>query len=79
MRTGPLVSEDAAGVLIAAVQVRLVQRQAPGGVEGVHFELLVEVRAAVRVQKHLKVVVVEDDAVVLRQGGPAKGAVRGGY
>mmetsp|Transcript_78804 Transcript_78804/g.255308 ORF Transcript_78804/g.255308 Transcript_78804/m.255308 type:complete len:357 (-) Transcript_78804:107-1177(-) len=63
------------GVLAAPVRVRLVQAEAPPGVEGVHLILLVEVGAAVRVDEDLEVVVVVDHGVVLLECGPGLGIV----
>jgi len=53
----------------ATLAVRLVEEEIPAGVEGVDFELEVTGVGERRLEEYLKVVVVEDDGVVLGERG----------
>ena len=44
-----------------AIAVRLREEQVPGGAECIHFEFVVRVRVAVRIDEDLEVIVLEDD------------------
>ena len=55
---------------VAAIQIRLVQSQVPRGVKRVHLELVIWLRLASGINKHLEVGIIEDDRVVIGQRGP---------
>ena len=52
------------------VSVRLGQKQIPGSIQGVHLKFVIGLGVGIRVNKDLKIVVIEDDAVMLQQMGP---------
>jgi len=57
----------------AAISVGLGEIEVPGGVEGVDLELEVAGGIAVGIDEDLEIVVVENDGIVLGQGGPDVG------
>ena len=61
-----------------SIAIRLDQEQVPRRAERVHFQLVVGVRVAVRIDEQLEVVVAEDDGVALDQRAPDVGLLQFG-
>ncbi len=53
-----------------AIAIRLQQHEIPCGAEGVHLELVVGVRIAVRVDEHFEIVILEDHRIACGEGSP---------
>ncbi len=62
----------------AAVAVGLDEQEVPDRVQGVHLQLVIVVGVAVGVDEDLEVVVLEDDGIPGRQGGPDVGLLEVG-
>ncbi len=54
----------------SAVAIRLLEKQVPARIEGVDFELAVIVIGAVRIDEELKVIVLKNNGIVLRERAP---------
>ena len=57
----------------AAFAIRFGQEEVPAGIEGVDFELEIVAPVAGGVEEDFEIVIVEDDRIVLGEGGPDVG------